>query len=154
MHHYESKCHTGKTMVRCLQGQGHSEAEMIKLCLFLLQLNTFKSNTCKSNFAQVEAFYFLFFISLPNLHFVWLCLQHISQKRTSLTSAMSNMLSLSHTRISRSQISIFNVESPRIPNLAAGHLDTLQHKPSRLMVVVCYCFGQWLLTICFWFITY
>ena len=53
----------------------------------------------------------------------------------SRTSAKSNMFSPSHTRISQSQASLFNVECPWIPNFSAGHPDGLQHKPSRQVAV-------------------
>ena len=58
-----------------------------------------------------------------------------SKKWMSRTSAKSNMFSPSHTRISQSQASLFNVECPWIPNFSAGHPDGLQHKPSRLVAV-------------------
>ena len=35
----------------------------------------------------------------------------------------------------------FIVEYSQIPNLAAGHLQALQNKPSRQLLVVCYCFS-------------
>ena len=48
------------------------------------------------------------------------------------------------TQISQSQAFqvYFIVECSQSPNLAAGHLQALQHKPSRQVAVVCDCFGQ------------
>ena len=92
----------------------------------------------KSNFARVEAF----FISRPKLLFVWLNWQRISQQRRSRTSAKSNMFSPSHTRPSRSWQVCFNVECPKIPHLAAGHLEALQHKSSWQVAVLCSCLAS------------
>ena len=98
-----------------------------------VQVTKLKSKTLKPNFAQDEAF----LISRAKLLFVWLILQRISQKRISRTSATSNKFSSSHTRISRSQASLFYFWMP-----PAGHLQALQQKPSRQAAFICYCFGQ------------
>ena len=80
----------------------------IKRLESFIQLNTLRSKTLNSNFARVETF----LISRPKLLFVWLILQRISQKRISGISATSNMFSSSHTRISRSQASLFHFWTP------------------------------------------
>ena len=54
---------------------------------------------------------------------------------------VKHVFPFSHGRIEAKQV-YFNVECPGIPNLAAGHVDAFQHKPSRLVAVVCYCFCQ------------
>ena len=132
----------------------HTKGEHVVKTIYRVEYRWIRlsQKTLKSNFAQDEAF--LFFISRPKLLFVWLILQRISQKRVNRISAKWNIFSPYHTRTSQSWQVYFNVECLRISNLAAGQLDALQHKPFRLVVVVCYRFCQCLLSVCFCFITY
>ena len=61
--------------------------------------------------------------------------------RINRISAKSNAFLPFATRISRSQAAFqvyFIVECSQIPNLAAGQLQALQHKPSRQVAVVWY----------------
>lgn len=85
----------------------------------------------------------------PTKAALWLNLQWTSQKRISRTAAKSNMFSPFPTRINRSQSFqvYFTDECSQISNLAAGQLNSLEHKPSRQVAVVgdrnCYyCFCQ------------
>ena len=64
------------TMVNFYNVDSVAIFQIIISLTYLIQLNTLKSKTLKSNFAQVEAFS----ISRPKLLFVWLILQQVSKK--------------------------------------------------------------------------
>ena len=99
--------------------------DYVRQSKIVVQVNTLKSKMLKSNFTQIEAFFYF----PTKAALCMTILQWISQKRMSRTSAKWNMFFPSHTQTSQTKQVYFTVECPRISILDAGQLDAFKINP-------------------------